>query len=213
MRYLKQFFWKWAVCAMAMCGSAGAWAASTIYVTQSESGLPSYTDVPVGPRSQVHMYIAPPPPAPRFVPPPVFYKADSAGAKDVGGDLREVVRMAAQRHSLPEALLLAVIHVESGFNPLARSPKGALGLMQIMPPTGARYGVFSDLTDPVKNIGVGANYLRDLLAMFRGNTALALAAYNAGEGTVIRYGRTIPPYAETRAYVTKVLRQYALYTQ
>ena len=213
MRHLKQFFWQWAVGAMALSGSVGAWAASTIYVTQSESGLPSYTDVPVGPRSQVHMYIAPPPPAPRFVPPPVVYQADNSGAKDVGADLREVVRAAARRHSLPEALLLAVIHVESGFNPLARSPKGALGLMQVMPPTGARYGVFSDLMDPAKNIGVGANYLRDLLAMFRGNTALALAAYNAGEGAVIRYGRTIPPYAETQAYVTKVLRQYALYTQ
>ena len=213
MRHLKQLVWKWVVCAMAMLVSAVSWAASTIYVTQSESGLPSYTDTPVGPRSQVHMYIAPPPPAPRFIPPPVVSEPDTSGPKQVAADLREVVRAAARRHARPEALLLAVIHVESGFNPLARSPKGALGLMQVMPPTGARYGVFSDLMDPAKNIGVGANYLRDLLAMFRGNTALALAAYNAGEGTVIRYGRTIPPYAETQAYVTKVLRQYALYTQ
>jgi soluble lytic murein transglycosylase-like protein len=136
-----------------------------------------------------------------------------ASTVPVDADILELVRAAASRYALPEALLLAVIHVESGFNPRARSPKGAIGLMQIMPPTGARYGVARDLHDPVKNIGVGANYLRDLLRMFRGNTSLALAAYNAGEGSVIRYGRTIPPFAETQAYVTKVLRQYARYTK
>ena len=213
MRLLKQLIWTTALCAASIGTSSVVWASTTIYVTQSESGLPSFTDVPVGPRSQVHMYIAPPPPAPRFVPPPVVYEADTSVGRGVGADVREVVREAARRHALPEALLLAVIHVESGFNPLARSPKGAIGLMQVMPPTGARYGVFSDLMDPAKNIGVGAKYLRYLLSLFRGNIALALAAYNAGEGTVIRYGRTIPPYAETQAYVKKVLRQYALYTQ
>jgi soluble lytic murein transglycosylase-like protein len=213
MIYTKQVILSGAIGALALLNSALAFGATTIYVTQAEGGLPSYTDEPVGPRSQVHMYIAPPP-APRAEPQRVIFDAESfSSAVPVDADIREVVRAAARRHSLPEALLLAVIHVESGFNPRARSPKGAIGLMQIMPPTGARYGVARDLHDPVKNIGVGANYLRDLLEMFRGNTSLALAAYNAGEGNVIRYGRTIPPFAETQAYVTKVLRQYALYTK
>lgn len=209
----KQVILRGAAVLLSLLSSVGAFGATTIYVTQAEGVLPSYTDEPVGPRSQVHMYIAPPP-APRAVPQSAVLNAESfASTVPVDADILELVRAAASRYALPEALLLAVIHVESGFNPRARSPKGAIGLMQIMPPTGARYGVGRDLHDPVKNIGVGANYLRDLLQMFRGNTSLALAAYNAGEGSVIRYGRTIPPFAETQAYVTKVLRQYARYTK
>lgn len=210
---MKQVILRRVAVLLPLLSSVWAFGSTTIYVTQAEGVLPSYTDEPVGPRSQVHMYIAPPP-APRAVPPVAMFNAGSfSSAVPLDADILEVVRAAASRYALPEALLLAVIHVESGFNPRARSPKGAIGLMQIMPPTGARYGVGRDLHDPVKNIGVGANYLRDLLQMFRGNTSLALAAYNAGEGNVIRYGRTIPPFAETQAYVTKVLRQYALYTK
>lgn len=193
--------------------------AATIYVTPgSGGGLPSYTDEPAA-GSQVHMRIAAPVASLRGAassPGKLRHALDEAPLPPGRGsvaDVRQTVRDAARRHSVPEALLLAVIHVESGFNPLARSPKGAVGLMQVMPPTGARYGVSADLTDPVKNIGVGARYLRDLLDMFKGDTELALAAYNAGEGAVMRHGRAVPPYAETQAYVGKVLRHYARYAR
>lgn len=205
-----------------LCLLLPGWAparAATIYVTPgSGGGLPSYSDEPTGPGSQVHMRIAAPAPRLRSGKLPVATPAAvldertlPAAGPDV--DLRQAVHDAALRHGVPEALLLAVIHVESGFNPRARSAKGAIGLMQVMPPTGARYGVLADLADPVKNIGVGARYLRDLLDLFKGDTELALAAYNAGEGAVLRHGLSIPPYAETQAYVVKVLRHYARYAR
>jgi soluble lytic murein transglycosylase-like protein len=102
------------------------------------------------------------------------------------------------------------MHVESANRPQARSPKGALGLMQIMPATGARYGVKKpqDLLDPATNIDVGTRYLRDLHQLFDGQMELVLAAYNAGEGAVKRHGNRIPPYRETQDYVRKVLRLY-----
>jgi soluble lytic murein transglycosylase-like protein len=110
-------------------------------------------------------------------------------------------------HGVHPALLKAVIEVESGFNAQARSPKGAIGLMQVMPATAARYGEF-DLYSPEQNIDVGTRYLRDLLAMFKGNVRLAVAAYNAGENAVIRNGRQVPAYPETQRYVPMVLERY-----
>lgn len=118
------------------------------------------------------------------------------------------VSTAAQEHALDPALLHAVISVESGFNPRAQSPKGAQGLMQLMPETARRLGV-QDAWDPQQNIQGGARYLRGLLDQFDGNLELALAAYNAGENAVLRYGRQIPPYRETLAYVPRVLAEYA----
>jgi soluble lytic murein transglycosylase-like protein len=105
------------------------------------------------------------------------------------------------------ALLHAVISVESGYRQGAVSAKGATGLMQLLPGTARRYGTVN-LLDPAENIGAGARYLRDLLAMFDNNLELALAAYNAGENAVIRHGRRLPPYAETRRYVPLVLAHY-----
>lgn len=115
------------------------------------------------------------------------------------------------------ALVKAIIAVESSFEPEAVSPKGAIGLMQITPETGERYGVMADtrrsleqkLRDPAINVSVGTRYLRDLLALFADDIELALAAYNAGEQTVKRYGNVIPPFAETQAYVKRV-RQFHL---
>ena len=115
----------------------------------------------------------------------------------------------AKEQRLDPALLHAVITVESGYNPKARSPKGAIGLMQLMPDTAKRYDV-ANIWDPLENLRDGARYLRDLLALFDNNLSLALAAYNAGEGAVAQYGNKIPPYAETLAYVPRVLQQYHL---
>ena len=115
----------------------------------------------------------------------------------------------AEELALDPALLHAVITVESGYNPKARSPKGAIGLMQLMPDTARRYDV-ADIWDPGDNVRGGARYLRDLLAAFNNNLSLALAAYNAGEGAVAQYGNKIPPFAETLAYVPRVLQQYHL---
>ncbi|MBK1693901.1 lytic transglycosylase [Chromatium weissei] len=110
----------------------------------------------------------------------------------------------ARRYRLSPGLIHAVIRAESGYNPAAVSPAGAQGLMQLMPGTAARYRV-SDSFDPHENVRGGAAYLRDLLNMFDQDLRLALAGYNAGEGAVIKYGRQIPPYAETQDYVRKVL--------
>ncbi|WP_236786448.1 lytic transglycosylase domain-containing protein [Allochromatium tepidum] len=114
----------------------------------------------------------------------------------------------ARRYGLSPSLLHAVIRAESAYDPTAVSRAGAQGLMQLMPDTAARYGV-RDSFDPAENIRGGSAYLRDLLDMFDQDVKLALAGYNAGEGAVIKYGRQIPPYAETQDYVRKVLRFYA----
>jgi soluble lytic murein transglycosylase-like protein len=117
-----------------------------------------------------------------------------------------MVRAAAQAHGLPEALLHAVIEVESGFNAAAVSPKGALGLMQLMPDT-ARDLRVRDARDPASNIDGGARYLKDLLGRFGNDLSLALAAYNAGPGAVQRSGG-IPRNAETQNYVPRVMARY-----
>ena len=117
------------------------------------------------------------------------------------------VLAAARETSVDPALIHAVISVESGYNPRARSHAGAVGLMQLMPQTAKRYGV-TDRLDPGQNIRGGARYLRDLKAMFNNQLHLVLAAYNAGEDAVKKYGKRITPYRETIAYVPKVMGHY-----
>ncbi len=119
---------------------------------------------------------------------------------------RDAVRQAATTHGVDVALLRAVIDVESAWRADAVSPKGAIGLMQLMPDTARRFGTTRP-RDPVANLDAGAAYLRHLIDS-HANLGLALAAYNAGEGAVQRH-RGIPPYAETRRYVPKVLDRYA----
>jgi soluble lytic murein transglycosylase-like protein len=121
----------------------------------------------------------------------------------------QMVRDAASRYSVDPALVHAVIFAESAYNPQAVSDKGAIGLMQVMPDTGARYGVKEqDLRNPARNLQAGTRYLADLLELFGGDVELALAGYNAGEGAVLKFGRRIPPFAETRAYVPRVLERW-----
>ncbi|MDB5966465.1 MAG: Lytic transglycosylase, catalytic, partial [Polaromonas sp.] len=126
------------------------------------------------------------------------------------------LREASRAHDIDYELLQALIATESGFDPRAVSPKGAVGLMQLIPPTAERYGVRADktagvsqkLTDPKTNIRAGASYLRDLIDMFPGQLELAVAAYNAGEGAVQRAGNKIPNYPETKNYVKTVMQLY-----
>jgi hypothetical protein len=130
---------------------------------------------------------------------------------------KAALRDASQKHSIDYELLQALIATESGFDAQAVSPKGALGLMQLMPATAQRYGVAADkrstiekkLFDPRINIAAGSRYLSDLIEMFPGELELALAAYNAGEGAVQRAGNKIPNYRETQNYVKTVLQLYA----
>ena len=116
----------------------------------------------------------------------------------------------AKRYNLPNSLVHAVITAESSYNPAAVSRAGAVGLMQLMPETARRYGV-KDRLNPYENIHGGTHYLRDLLIMFENDLSLALAAYNAGENAVKKYGNKIPPYQETRNYVNKVIKYYKQY--
>ena len=113
----------------------------------------------------------------------------------------------APQYELDPAFVLEVVRAESNFNPRARSHKGALGLMQLIPATARRFGV-EDPFEPIQNLHGGMAYLRWLLDHFEGDLVLALAGYNAGEQAVKRYGG-VPPYAETRAYVRRIMRRYA----
>lgn len=121
-----------------------------------------------------------------------------------------LVAEAARLYSVDEGLLHSVIAVESGYNARAVSKKGAVGLMQLMPATAKRFGV-RDIYDPAQNIHAGAKYLRHLLRQFNNDLRLALAAYNAGEQAVVRYGNRVPPFTETRLYVPKVMSLYNIH--
>ncbi|MES2399444.1 MAG: lytic transglycosylase domain-containing protein [Pseudomonadota bacterium] len=130
--------------------------------------------------------------------------------------VKYLLREASAAHGIDYELLQALIATESGFDTNAVSPKGAVGLMQLIPPTAERYGVRADktspiskkLTDPKTNIRAGSSYLRDLIDMFPGQLELAVAAYNAGEGAVQRAGNKIPNYPETKNYVKTVMQLY-----
>lgn len=126
-------------------------------------------------------------------------------------NFEDFIVSASARHSIDPDLIRAVIKTESDFNSNARSPKGAMGLMQLMPDTARQHNVL-DAYDPLDNIEGGVRHLRLLLSRYRGNLELSLAAYNAGINAVERHGG-IPPYAETRQYVRRVLRFYDGYRE
>jgi len=136
--------------------------------------------------------------------PRINFRDKDANRKRFASKIAEI----ASRYQVPEALIHAVIAIESAYDPNAVSRAGAVGLMQLMPATAKRYGV-ANRRDPSANLTGGIRYLKDLLLRFDSNLELALAGYNAGENAVEKFGNRIPPFAETRSYVRKVLELYS----
>lgn len=157
------------------------------------------TAKPFGSQKVVQTMVQPRPVLP--VPP----EAPSAAPLPRSTGIDEAVELIAASQSLPPLLVHSVIKVESNYNPLAVSPKGAQGLMQLMPATARRFGV-ANAFDPIDNIQGGTRYLKYLLDLYSGDYRLALAAYNAGEGAVEKYG-SVPPYPETQNYLVLVNQQ------
>jgi hypothetical protein len=155
------------------------------------------TSKPVGEQTVAEILVAP-----RVLSPVV---AATEAEAPVRTGIDEVVEQIAAQFSLPPQLIHSVIKVESNYNPFAISSKGAQGLMQLIPATARRFGV-SDVFNAAQNIQGGAKYLKYLLDLYGGNYALALAAYNAGEAAVARYGH-VPPFPETQNYLILVARQ------
>lgn len=195
--------------AAALCVALLHPALANIYVYTGSDGAVNLSNVPeddryallvTAPESQPAVAAAEPPSVPPRVPPGMASKALFDLAVD------EVART----YGLESALLHAVISVESRYRPTAVSRKGAAGLMQLMPSVTKQYGV-NDPFDPVQNLHGGAQYLRDLLKAYDNDMNLALAAYNAGQGAVRKYGNRIPPYPETMDYVPRVLDFYRIY--
>lgn len=130
------------------------------------------------------------------------FAANPPVAPEEAGPFAEIIRRASAKHGLDEILIQRVIAEESNFNPRAVSRKDALGLMQLLPKTAARYSV-ADVFDPAQNIDAGTHYLKDLLQQYRGDLVLALAAYNAGPEMVAHYGG-VPPFPETKTYIQRI---------
>jgi soluble lytic murein transglycosylase-like protein len=134
--------------------------------------------------------------------------ASQASSNSIGRrTYNPLIASVANEFGLDAELLHAIVRTESNYDASAVSSKGAIGLMQVMPETGRRFG-FEDLRDPRMNLSAGAAYLKWLLDRFGDDLELALAAYNAGEGAVERYGLSVPPFAETRGYVGAVMARY-----
>ena len=181
-----------AVVVLAALGLIPAPAAAQIYAWRDASGTLVLSDRELNTPTKIYEVQGAP-----------TYRTTTADARPASSPrFDDIVVAHAQRHALRPELVRAVIQVESGYNPMATSPKGAMGLMQLMPATARELGVRNPY-DPEDNIRGGTRYLRLLLDRYDGNEQLALAAYNAGSGAVDRYSG-VPPYRETRDYVRKV---------
>jgi soluble lytic murein transglycosylase len=177
-----------------------AWAGST-YQFQDDQGVVHYTNVPSDPR---YAFVRRDPEPDRAKP------AAAEGGGPFSRGIRafaHIIRSAAERYGVDTRLVEAIVQAESAGNPSAVSPKGARGLMQLMPERAAELGV-RDSFDPTQNVDGGVRHMRDLLQRFGGDVTLALAAYNAGEAAVRAHGG-IPPYAETQEYVRRVRALYS----
>lgn len=184
-----------------LCLVQPAW--SDIYIYQADDGAVSLSNVPTSSR-YTRLVSAPQ----ESAPPADVPKPPSTLAAKMQYD--QIVTEIARIYGLESALLHAVISVESRYSPKAISKRGAIGLMQLMPDIAKRYGV-TDSFDPVQNIHGGARHLQYLLRLFNNDMTLALAAYNAGEGAVAKYGNRIPPFRETASFVPQVLGFYQKY--
>ncbi len=183
------------------CSAGSCWA-DRLYGYADDRGVFNFSDAPSHPRHRLILEILSPRPATGST----AARADGNSRRRSPGQLSPLIRDAAKQNRIDPALVEAVAFVESRFDEQARSPKGALGLMQLMPATATRFGVSNPL-DARQNLAGGARYLRELIDRF-GSLPLALAAYNAGERTVERHGNIIPRYAETQRYVPTVLKHY-----
>lgn len=176
--------------------------ADRLYGYADERGVFNFSDAPSDPRHRLFLDLRPPGAEPRLA---ATRRIETVPRRSPG-QLSPLIHDAARLSGVDPALIEAVAYVESNFAQRARSPKGAMGLMQLMPATAMRFGV-GDPFDPQQNLLGGARYLRELLDRFD-SLPLALAAYNAGEGAVVRHGNAIPPFAETSRYVPTVLGHY-----
>lgn len=181
-------------------------AQADIFMFTDDSGTPHFSDVPSDSRYRLFMHTEQ---SDAHVDAPQSTPSVNRRNREI---FTPEVKRAASFYQLDEALLHAVIAAESGYNSRIVSSKGAVGLMQLMPATARRYNVKNSF-DPAQNIHGGAQYLSSLLAQFANNIPLALAAYNAGENNVRKYGGRIPPFPETLAYVPKVMGLYRGYRQ
>ena len=180
--------------AVALCALTPSLAQAQLYSWKDANGRLIISDRPQDPRAKTYAV--------------AYVGAGYGVAKPTAGTRRvtefdDLIVEHASRHSLQPDFVRAVIQAESAFNPRARSPKGAMGLMQLMPSTAAEYRV-ANAYDPAENIRAGVAYLKSLLTRFSDDVSLALAAYNAGPKAVEKYGNAVPPYKETRNYVSKI---------
>jgi soluble lytic murein transglycosylase len=188
------------VALLALTTLASPAGAGSTYQFRDEQGVVHYTNVPGDPR---YGFV-------RRDPEPAREKRGVEGGGSFSRGLRafaHIIRSAAERYGVDTRLVEAIVQTESAGNPTAVSPKGARGLMQLMPERAAELGV-RDSFDPVQNVDGGVRHMRDLLQRFGGDVTLALAAYNAGEAAVRTHGG-VPPYAETREYVRRVRALYS----
>src|SRR5882672_4144660 len=182
------------VLAVAATMAAATPAAAQVYKRTAADGTTYFTNIHPNPTYQRAAYAV-----------PATREPQRPSSGEYGLYSRELPE-ASKRYAVPERLIWAVIRVESGFDPRAVSPRGARGLMQLMPETAAILGV-RDCFNPRENIDAGTRHLQAMLVRFRGDVRLAVAAYNAGEKPVLAY-RGVPPYRETREYVAQVLQLY-----
>jgi soluble lytic murein transglycosylase-like protein len=179
-------------------------AQADIYSYRDENGVLNFTNIRPN-NAQYKIRVAYKDPRPAIHPSTVSYSyGNGYNPVTVPARLNAIVNEAADDYGVDKSLVQAVIHAESAFNTQAVSAKGASGLMQLMPETAQRFGVH-DIFDPEENIMGGVRYLRELLDTFGNDMRLALAAYNAGEKSVLRYGG-VPPFPETVNYVDRVLK-------
>ena len=182
-------------------------AQADVYISRGPDGNYIISNVKRAGRDVQRVFHEPVSQAPFQSASPALASADEKSMTASQRPYAQEVSQAAASNGLPEALLHAVIRIESGYNPSARSVKGAAGLMQLMPDTAREMGV-TNVWDPRSNIQGGARYLKQLMVMFGNDVSLAVAAYNAGPAAVSKRGNVIPPFAETQRYVPDVLRDY-----